>query len=159
MTSVFPFLFFLANLCVAPFWFLMIVLPKWPGTRRIMQSPLVALPAALVYAIFVIPRLPHDLPSLMQPTQARMGPILGTVPGGTMAWAHIVAFDLLVARWIYLDSRARNLNVFLMALILFFSLFAGPLGFVVYVIVCALSGRARPLAEIGAADLRPTAVK
>lgn len=157
MTIPFSALFLIANAVVAPFWFLMIFLPLWSGTRRLMCSPLVALPPALVYALFVVPRLPHDLPTLMQPTLAKLMPVLGAAPGATLAWAHIVAFDLLVGRWIYLDSRARGLSAWLMAPILFFSLYAGPLGFVLYLLVCALSGRVRPLSAIGEADSAPAA--
>jgi hypothetical protein len=36
-----------------------------------------------------------------------------------------------------------------MAPILFFSLYAGPLGFVLYLIVCALTGQVRPLSALG----------
>lgn len=142
-------LFLIANIVVAPFWLLMIFLPLWSVTRRVMQSPLVALPPALLYAVFVLPRLPHDLPILMQSTLAKMKPVLGADAGATLAWAHIVAFDLLVGRWIYLDSRARGLNAWLMVPVLFFSLFAGPLGFVLYLAVCALSRQTRPLSELG----------
>ncbi|MDQ2686789.1 MAG: ABA4-like family protein [Armatimonadota bacterium] len=149
MNGLFATLFTLANIVVAPFWALMIFLPLWSGTQRVMRSPLIALPPALIYSVFVLPRLPHDLPILMQSTLAKMAPILGSGPGATLAWAHIVTGDLLVGRWIYLDSRARGLNVWLMVPVLFFALFAGPIGFVLYLIVCAFAGRARPLSALG----------
>jgi hypothetical protein len=137
---------------VAPFWFLMIFLPLWSVTRRVMQSPLVALPPALLYAVFVLPRLPHDLPTLTQPTLARIAPLLGSPAGATLAWAHIVAFDLLVGRWIYLDSRARRMNPWLMAPVLFFSLYAGPLGFALYLLVRALTAQTQSLSALGAPE-------
>lgn len=151
-------LFLLTNIVVAPFWFLMIFLPRWSGTKRVMQSPLVALPPALIYAIFVLPRLPHDLPTLTQPTLARVAPLLGSTPGATLGWAHLVAFDLLVGRWTYLDSRARGISPWLMAPILFFSLYAGPLGFVLYLIVRALTPQTQPLSTLGSPEAAETAV-
>ena len=48
-------LFALSNLTVMPFW-LLIVLPRWRWTERIMRSPLVALLPALLYAALVLPR-------------------------------------------------------------------------------------------------------
>jgi Domain of unknown function (DUF4281) len=41
-------LFELSTIAVLPLWLLMILLPSWPWTRRLMRSPLIAaLPAAL----------------------------------------------------------------------------------------------------------------
>ena len=41
-------IFSLSGLTVMPFWGLMILLPRWRVTRRVMQSPLVAVLLALV---------------------------------------------------------------------------------------------------------------
>lgn len=43
-------LFTLSNIVVMPFWLLMIFLPHWKFTKRVIASPLVALPTALLYA-------------------------------------------------------------------------------------------------------------
>lgn len=47
--------FQLANLYIAPFWLLMILLPHWSWTRRIMGSLWVIAPLALAYAVLVLP--------------------------------------------------------------------------------------------------------
>ena len=50
-------LFELSSLLVMPFWLLMILLPTWSWTRRIIGSPLIAALPALLYAALVLPRV------------------------------------------------------------------------------------------------------
>jgi hypothetical protein len=49
--------FSLSSLLVMPFWFLMIFLPRWKYTKSIIASPYIIVPAALLYAILVIPNI------------------------------------------------------------------------------------------------------
>jgi hypothetical protein len=49
-----------------------------------------------------------------------------------VAWAHLLAFDLFVGRWAYLDSRQHDISAWIASPLLFFILMAGPLGFLVY---------------------------
>ena len=48
-------IFQLSSLLVMPFWLLIIFLPHWQWTRRIMASPWVVAPAALLYTLLVVP--------------------------------------------------------------------------------------------------------
>ena len=128
-------LFSLSNLTVMPFWLLMIVLPRWRWTERIMRSPLVALLPALIYAALVLPRFGVIFAAVRNPDLAGIVALLGTPEGATIAWAHFLAFDLLAGRWVYLDSRERGVSALLMAPILFFVLMLGPIGFLLYLAV------------------------
>ena len=142
-------LFSLSNLTVMPFWLLMIVLPRWRWTERIMRSPLVALLPALIYAALVLPRFGVIFAAVRNPALSGIVSLLGTPEGATIAWAHFLAFDLLAGRWAYLDSRERGISGLLMAPILFFVLMLGPIGFLLYVIVRGIyslrAGRAAPV--------------
>ena len=133
-------IFSASSLLVMPFWLLMIVLPKWSLTQRIMRSPLSVLPAALLYAVLVVPNMFELLPSLANPSLEGISAALGTEAGATIGWIHFLAFDLFVGRWAYLDSQDRGISSWLMAPVLFFVLMFGPLGFVLYLIVQAVSG-------------------
>jgi hypothetical protein len=132
-------LFTLSNVLVLPFWLLMIALPHWRWTQRLLASPLVVAPAALLYAILVVPLLGQALPALMNPQLAGISALLGAPSGATVAWVHFLAFDLFVGRWVYLDSRERGLSAWLMAPVLFAVLMLGPLGLLVYLVVRGLS--------------------
>src|ERR1700752_1528135 len=108
-------IFSLSNLLVMPFWFLMIALPHWRWTRRIMQSPLVSAAPALLYLALALPRFGELLAAVSSPTLTGIAAVLGTPVGAMLAWAHFLAFDLLVGRWAYLDSRERGISAWIMA--------------------------------------------
>jgi hypothetical protein len=134
-------LFLISNLLVLPFWLLMIALPHWRWTRRLLASPLVAVPPVIVYAAVVLPRLREILAAVANPSLPDISRLLGTPAGATAAWAHFLAFDLFVGRWAYLDSRERAISAWIMAPVLFLILMLGPLGFLLYLGVRALATR------------------
>jgi hypothetical protein len=135
-------LFHVSNILVLPFWLLMIVLPHWRWTQRVIGSPWIAAPTALVYAVLVLPNAATLLPTLAQPTLAGIAALVGTSEAAAIAWAHFLTFDLLAGRWAYLDSRARKISAWIMAPVLLLTFLLGPLGFLLYLLVRA----ATPLA-------------
>ena len=128
-------IFSLSGLLVMPFWALMIFLPHWRWTRRILRSPLVILPPALLYGALALPRLVEVVPAVSSHTLAGITALLGTPTGATIAWAHFLAFDLFVGRWAYLDGHKRGIGALLMAPVLFLTLMLGPLGFLLYLVL------------------------
>ncbi|HEV2708367.1 MAG TPA: ABA4-like family protein [Pyrinomonadaceae bacterium] len=124
--------FKLSNLLVAPFWLLVILLPRWRFTERVMRSPLVAVGPAVLYAVLMTPRLFALVPTLLRPELPTIAALLGTPEGATIAWAHFLAFDLFVGRWVYLDARERGVSAWVTSPILFLTLLAGPLGFLLH---------------------------
>jgi hypothetical protein len=134
-------LFRLSNVLVMPFWALMVLLPRWRWTARIMRSPLVSAAPAALYGALVLPRLGEIWPAVSRPTLGGVVALLGSPAGATVAWVHFLAFDLFVGRWIYLDSQERGVSAWLMAPLLFLTLMLGPVGFLLYLIM-------RPLAAV-----------
>lgn len=127
--------FSLSFLLVAPFWFLMMALPRWSATQKIIRSPWVAAPAALLYAALVLPQFAATFAAVLNPTLSGISTLLATEAGATIAWAHFLAFDLFVGRWVYLDSLQREIHPLLMAPILFMILMLGPIGFLLYLVL------------------------
>ena len=132
MTGV---LFSLTFTVAAPFWALMIVLPHWSWTKRIIGSPLIVVPPLLIYAVLVLGSLTEVLPAVASPTLGGVRELLGTADGAAAGWAHMIAFDLFVGRWSYLDSRARGIPALVMAPVLLLTILLGPLGLLVYLLV------------------------
>jgi hypothetical protein len=135
-----------SNFLVLPFWALMILLPRWRWTERIIRSPLVSVAPAALYATLIFPRLGEIWPAVARPTLNGVVALLGSPAGATIAWVHFLAFDLFVGRWIYLDSRERQVNTWLLAPLLFLTLMLGPAGFLLYLVVRSVSPVA-PVAE------------
>lgn len=125
-------LFGLSSLLVLPFWGLMILVPGWRWTERIIASPLVVVPTALLYALLVLPESGAILAMVLNPDLQTVAAFLATEVGATIAWVHFLAFDLFVGRWAYLDARSRKLSPLLMAPILFATLMMGPIGLLLY---------------------------
>lgn len=125
-------LFSLSSFLTLPFWVLMIILPRWRWTQRIMNSPLSIVAPAVLYALLVLPSIASVLPAVLNPSLAGIRELLGSEAGATIAWVHFLAFDVFVGRWAYLNSRERQISALLMAPILFFTLMLGPIGLLLY---------------------------
>ena len=135
MASLFRF----GNLLVLPLWALIILLPRWRWTTRIMRSPFVSALPATLYLGLVLPHLGEVWPIVSRPALSSVAMLLGSPAGATIAWVHFLAFDLFVGRWIYLDSQERRINPWLMAPALFLTLMLGPAGFLLYLTVRSVS--------------------
>jgi hypothetical protein len=125
-------LFTLTFAVAAPFWALMILLPHWSWTARIIRSPLIVLPVLTIYAMLVIPAFGDVLPAVLSPTLSGVRDLLGTADGAAAAWAHMIAFDLFAGRWAWLDSRERAVPALAMAPVLVLTILLGPLGLAAY---------------------------
>lgn len=125
-------LFTLTFAVAAPFWALMILLPHWSRTARIIKSPLIVLPVLVIYAMLVIPAFGDVLPAVLSPTLDGVRDLLGTADGAAAAWAHMIAFDLFAGRWAWLDSRERGVPALIMAPVLVLTILLGPLGLAAY---------------------------
>ena len=128
-------IFSFSGTLVLPFWALMILAPGWKGTRKIIGSPLIAVPPALLYAALVLPGIRESFPVLLNPTLEEIARLLGQPEGATVAWLHFLVFDLFVGRWAYLDARERGMPVLVSSPVLFFVLMFGPLGFALHLLV------------------------
>ena len=134
-------LFALTFPLAAPFWALMIAAPGWSFTRRIVASPLIVVPALLVYTAAVLPALSDVLPAVASPTLTGVAGLLGTPLGAAAGWAHFVGFDLFVGRWIFLDARERGIPHLVTAPVLVLTILFGPLGMLAHLLVRAIRQR------------------
>lgn len=139
-------LFSVVFLTAAPFWALMILLPRWSWTKRIVSSPLIAAPAAAIYVALLVTQLGTVLPAVSSPDIDAVMALLSTPEGAALGWAHFIAFDVFVGRWMYLDSRERGVHGLLMAPILVLTILLAPAGLLVYLGIRYLPVWRRPTA-------------
>ena len=119
----------------APFWALMILAPGWSVTRLVIGSPLIVLPVALIYALLVLPQLGTFLPAVADPSPIGVAALLATPVGAAAGWAHFIAFDLFVGRWMYLEGRRLNVHPLVMAPVLVITILLAPVGLPLFLIV------------------------
>ncbi len=131
-------LFDLTFYLTVPFWVLMIFLPHWSVTRRIISSPLIVVPPLVVYVVVLIPQFGQYASAVALASFPDVVAVLGTPAGTTAVWAHAVAFDLFVGRWMYLDSRERGLHPLVMAPLLVLTILLSPLGLLSYLLLRAV---------------------
>ena len=128
METVFRF----SNVSVLPFWLLMIFLPRWSFTKRMMGSMWSVILLSFAYALLMLPGIPSAFGSLMNPQLGDIASLLGRPEGATVAWLHFLAFDLFVGRWAYLDSLKKGIPPWYVSPTLFFILMFGPIGLLLY---------------------------
>jgi len=125
-------IFNIANLFVLPFWALMILLPNWKVTRKVMESylPFVALAGVYVY-LFVSSLTPENAAALSSPQLADIARAFSNETVMATGWVHYLVMDLFVGRYIYFDGQKTGVwTIHSLAL----CLFAGPMGLLSHVI-------------------------
>lgn len=138
-------LFNFANLFVLPFWTLMIFLPNWGITKKVMESYLPFVALAALYIYFIAGTLDAEsVKALSNPQLADIARFFGSERAAATGWAHFLVMDLFVGRWIYWEGQRTGIWT-VHSLIL--CLFAGPLGLLSHV-VTAWIGKRFSTAEI-----------
>ncbi|TVT26283.1 DUF4281 domain-containing protein [Amycolatopsis rhizosphaerae] len=145
MNQLFQLTFWLA----APFWALMILAPSWRWTSRILASPWVTLLPLAVYALVVGPHFGALWTAVSRPDLPVLQAFLAQPYGAAAIWAHLVAFDLFLGRWMYFEARARGIHPLVVGPILLLTIFLSPIGVVVFLAVRSATAPKR------AANLRP----
>lgn len=125
-------LFQLTFLLAVPFWALMIVAPTWPVTHRVISSPWITVPPLIVYLAQALPVFGDLWTAVSRPDLAVLQTFLSTPAGAAALWAQVIAWDLFIGRWMYLDSRERGLHPLLMAPILVLTILLSPIGALLY---------------------------
>lgn len=131
-TEVLSALFLVATFGVGPFWFLMAFRPNAPATRRAMLTPWPVVVIALVYAALVVPNVGAILGTLLNPTLSAISASLATPEGSLAVWLHVLAFDLIAGRFIWLDGLSRGVRAPLRIAALALALMFGPIGLLVH---------------------------
>jgi Domain of unknown function (DUF4281) len=126
------FLFDSANLFVLPFWLLMIALPNWQITRKIMASflPFVILAGLYIY-LFANSLDPDSAEAFSNPQLADLARLFADERVTATGWVHFLVMDLFVGRWIYWEGQRTGVWT-RHSLIL--CLFAGPMGLLSHIV-------------------------
>ena len=129
-------IFTAANVFVLPFWAIMIILPNWEWTKRIMSSLLPFVALALVYMGFFVASIkPDTLELLSNPTLKDLAAAFSQEPVIATGWVHYLVFDLFVGRWIYWEGQRTGLWT---SHSLALCLFAGPIGLLSHILTASV---------------------
>ena len=149
-------LFQLAFMVTVPFWALMILAPTWRWSHRIVSSPLIILPPLVVWVVAISPAFGDFASEMLGPDLAGLKALLTDDGVVTAVWAQVIAWDLFLGRWIYLDSRERRIHPLIMAPVLVLTILLSPIGAPLYLALRLGFSRASRASEPGY-DGRPPA--
>jgi hypothetical protein len=137
-------IFNIANNGILIFWALLILAPAGRGTQVLVHS--IAIPVTLGLAYFLLfaspfvigPPLPEggsffSLSGVMTLFQSPVAMTAG--------WIHYLVFDLFVGAWEARDAARRGVPRWLLTLCLIVTLFVGPIGLMLYLLLRAALGK------------------
>ena len=132
--------FFLSTMWVGPFWFYMLVYPESERTTMLMKGPWFFVgPIAIWFALTLVD--PSGLIELFQDmanpanSLGALASLLATPAGASAAWAHMVAGDIFVTRWIWKQSLEQNTNQWVMRSSVFFGVMLMPIGIAIHMLL------------------------
>ncbi|TBR57931.1 hypothetical protein B4U84_18415 [Westiellopsis prolifica IICB1] len=125
-------IFNIANLYVLPFWLVMIFLPNWKITKRVMESYIPFVPLALAYIyLFINSITPENAQALSNPQLVDIAKFFADEKAAATGWIHFLAMDLFVGRYIYLQGQKTGAwTIHSLAL----CFFAGPMGLLSHIL-------------------------
>ncbi|MEL6160646.1 MAG: ABA4-like family protein [Cyanobacteria bacterium J06623_5] len=140
-----------ANLFALPFWTLMVILPGWSVTRRVMGSALMFVPLALAYLYCFANSLdPDSMASFANPTLSALAGLFADERVMATGWIHYIVMDLFVGRWIYWQGQEKGIWTRHSLLL---CLFAGPVGLLSHLITTQLQERVFGLSDVSGAEM------
>lgn len=127
-------LFKIVNASVLPAWFLLVVLPHSFITRAIVHSYLYPFVLGVVYAAIIIPGMFSDGGGGMDSVaHLQIGFQNGLILVG--AWIHYLIFDLFIGAWQVRDARKIGIPHWQIVPALVATLFLGPVGLMLYLLI------------------------
>ncbi|MEM8496400.1 MAG: ABA4-like family protein [Pseudomonadota bacterium] len=138
--------FTVANISVIPAWLLLAILPQHAITQRVVHTLWIPCLLACFYGWALFFGEPAaegagfgSLEALSLLFQSKTALLAG--------WIHYLAFDLFIGAWQVRDAARRGINHWLVVPCLFFTLMAGPMGLLLYLLLRLVLNRVTTLSE------------
>lgn len=121
------------NLIVLAGWLLIVFAPYSRATRRLIDSMVLPVVLALVYAaalVIAFSLMPQVVWTLEGIAEGMSDPWIMT-----LGWTHLVAFDLVAGTWMKLDAAKRKIRHRWMIVPYLLTFLLGPVGLLTYVLM------------------------
>jgi hypothetical protein len=132
-------LFNLANLYGMFFWALIILIPNWRFTQKIMHSLLFFLPLIGLYIYYLFATLDSESVAILaNPRLANIALFFSEEGAAGAGWVHFLIVDLFLGRWIYWQGQENKMwTKHSLILCLFF----GPVGLLSHIVTTYFSAK------------------
>ena len=127
------FLFQLANQVASVGWLLLIVAPRWRGTRAaVLSGALPLLLAAAYVGLIGYQTVAHPAPGAGFGSLAQVAALFREPWALLAGWVHYLCFDLWVGTWETRDAHRRGVPHWVLIPCLLATFLLGPLGLLLY---------------------------
>jgi len=127
-------IFSICNALPIPLWILLVVAPRWKGTQIIVHSFAIPAGLAVVYAVLMGIGFSEGNGGNFS-SLAGVRALFESDHALLAGWIHYLVFDLFVGAWEVRDAQRLRINHLMVIPCLFFTLMAGPVGFLMYFIL------------------------
>jgi Domain of unknown function (DUF4281) len=123
-------IFSIANLLAMLSWLLIIILPRWRVTAKIVLNAAIPLLLSVAYLVLII--------LFFGAAEGGFGSLANVMKLFTNEWAvlagwiHYLAFDLFVGSWEVKDAQANGISHWFVIPCLILTFLLGPIGFLLY---------------------------
>lgn len=130
-------LFFFISSWIGPFWVLMLAKPFDEITNKWCNGFLIVLGPVFAYFLVLIMN-PNILLEIFNPDPTlileALASALGTPAGAVLTWAHIVAGDILVTRWLWKKGVDAELDLNKIRVMVLFGVMLMPVAIILAII-------------------------
>lgn len=140
-------LFTLCSRLVLPAWLLLILLPKWVWTQRLVSHAWIPGLLAICYIYCFYQAMPFDSGAGFS-TLAQVMTFMQSPYAALAGWIHYLAFDLFIGAWEVRDAQRRGINHLLLVPCLVLTFLAGPVGLLLYFIIRFAKDRSLTTVEV-----------
>ncbi len=126
-------IFSIVNILAMAGWILLILVPRWDWTQKIIVSGGIPLLLSVAYLVLVVMFFGQSdggfdsLENVMKLFTNKWSVLAG--------WIHYLAFDLFVGSWEVKDSQKKAISHWFVIPCLIFTFMLGPIGFLLYSII------------------------
>jgi hypothetical protein len=128
-------IFSLCGALVLPGWLLLVFLPRWRWTARLVCPVLIPLPLAILYLWIVATTFVQTEGGFG--SLAEVSLLFRNEWALLAGWIHYLAFDLFIGSWEVRDARRVGLHHLLVVPCLVLTFLFGPVGLLLYFILRA----------------------
>ena len=127
------FLFQIANKTAVLGWLLLLVAPRWRGTRAVVLSGALPLVLAASYAFFITYQtLVHPAPGGGFSSLAAVAALFRQPWALLAGWVHYLCFDMWLGAWETRDAHRRGVPHWALVPCLLLTFLLGPVGLLLY---------------------------
>jgi len=139
-------LFAAANFMAMIAWGMLIMLPRWRGTKLLVRSGALPIALAAGYTLLIAVNIGEGdggFGSLEQVNRLFQHPYLLLA-----GWVHYLVFDLLIGIWEVNDAEQCAITHLAITPALLLTFFFGPMGWLLYLVIKGITGAQQKRASI-----------